>query len=91
MTYNALGVLYDLQGKMDESDAIYIRGIEVARAAELSSQYATLLIKGAILQRLSGDLNHSRQLIGQALSNYRNSKIPPTGSVCIALANSLFT
>ncbi len=84
---NALGVLFDLQGRMDEAETTYKMGIEAAQSAELGSQHATLLVNYAILQRSRGELPQARQLIGQALNLYRTNRIPANGAVYITLAN----
>lgn len=84
---NGLGVLYHLKGDVDAAIETYQLGISAAQQGELGVQHAILLINYAISERSKGDLSSARQMLGQALSIYREMNIPPDGSVYVSLAN----
>ncbi len=75
VTSNQLGIIHDLTGDLDQSEAHYVEGLEWAERAGLHERRAVLLINYAILERARARPVAARELLGRALSAYQDAGI----------------
>jgi DNA-binding winged helix-turn-helix (wHTH) protein/tetratricopeptide (TPR) repeat protein len=88
MALNALGVVYNRTGRLDEAEAAEIEALEVARQAGDAELAGGVLTNLSIVAEDRGELAQAAELLDRAILAYRESgrDVPP-GQVYSALAN----
>ena len=87
MLSNALGVLYDLQGKLNKAEETYLEGIDLAAKTNLQEYLGHLLVNYAIVEKNRGNLQSARELLGRAITAYQQVGVVVSGAVYNTLAN----
>ncbi|MEM9743875.1 MAG: tetratricopeptide repeat protein [Pseudomonadota bacterium] len=86
--HNALGIIADLTGRLDDAEAHYREGLDFADAKLLPDVRAVLWINAAIAARAQGDLTRAREYLGSARSAYTDAGIEVVhGDFYVALGN----
>jgi DNA-binding winged helix-turn-helix (wHTH) protein/tetratricopeptide (TPR) repeat protein len=88
MALNALGVVYNRTGRLDEAEAAELEALEIARQAGDAELAGSILVNLSIVAEDRGELAQARELLDRAILSYRESgrELPP-GQVYAALAN----
>ncbi len=86
---NELGIIADLQGRLDEAAEHYDEGLHWSEAVEEHERRAVLLINYAILERARGNPGRQRELLGLARTAYTDAGVELLpGDFFITLGNT---